>query len=72
MKESGNKKCVQQLVPSAQANNYRDISLSSVTTKLLDIILMQRLSPTLDENICPDFAQTDAIYATQETLLTHL
>ena len=45
-----------------------------------EIILLQHLTPTLEEFGCPDFAQTayqkglsciDAIYATQETLLTH-
>ena len=60
--------------------NYRGITLSSVIAKLFEIILLQRLSPLLEEAGVPDFAQTayqkglscaDAIFATQEALLTH-
>ena len=59
---------------------YRGITLSSAIINVSEIILLQRLTPTLEEFGCPDFAQTayqkglsciDAIYATQETLLTH-
>ena len=58
--------------------NYRSITVSSVISKLFEIILLQHLTPVLEE--AGDFAQTayqkglscaDAIYATQEALLTH-
>ena len=61
--------------------SYRGITLSSVISKLLEINLLQRLSPVLEEAGVPDFAQTayqkglscaDAIFATQEALLTHV
>ena len=61
--------------------NYRGITLSSVICKLFEIILLQRLTPFLEKAGVPDFAQTayqkglscaDAIYATQEALLTHV
>ena len=61
--------------------SYRGITLSSVISKLFEIILLCRLSPTLEEVGVPDFAQTayqkgiscaDAIFATQEALLTHV
>ena len=61
--------------------NYRGITLSSVITKLFEIILLQCLTPVLEEAGVPDFAQTayqkglscaDAIYTTQEALLTHV
>ena len=61
--------------------SYRGITLSSVISKLFEIILLRRLSPILEEVGVPDFAQTayqkgiscaDAIFATQETLLTHV
>ena len=64
-----------------QPGSYRGITLSSVISKLLEIILLRRLSPLLEEAGVPDFAQTayqkglscaDAIFATQETLLTHV
>ena len=60
--------------------SYRGITLSSAIIKVFEIILLQRLTPILDESGFPDPAQTayqkgmsciDAIYATQETLLTH-
>jgi len=63
------------LLPSS----YRGITLSSVVSKLLEIILLQRLSPLLVEQGFPDQLQTayqkgiscmDAIYATQEAI-TH-
>ena len=65
------------LLPSS----YRGITLSSVVSKLLEIILLQQLSPFLEEQGFPDQLQTayqkgiscmDAIFATQETLLHHL
>ena len=49
-------------------------------TKLFEIVLLQRLTPLLEEVGFPDFSQTayqkgiscsDAIFATQEALLTH-
>ena len=61
--------------------SYRGITLSSVISKDLGIILLQRLSHVLEEAGVPDFAQTsyqkglscaDAIFATQEALLTHV
>lgn len=61
--------------------SYRGITLSSVLPKLLEIILLQRLSPVLEDLGFPDQLQTayqrgisciDAIFATQETLLNHL
>ena len=61
--------------------NYRGITLSSVISKLFEIILLQRITSALEEAGAPDFAQTayqkglscaDAIYATQEALLTHV
>ena len=60
--------------------SYRGITLS-VISKLFEIILLRRLSPILEEVGVPDFAQTayqkgiscaDAIFATQEALLTHV
>ncbi len=62
-------------------NSYRGITLSSVVAKLLEIVLLQRLSPVLEDLGVPDSLQTayqkgiscmDAIYATQEALMTHL
>ena len=61
-------------------DSYRGITLSSVITKLFEIVLLQRLTPLLEEVGFPDFSQTayqkgiscsDAIFATQEALLTH-
>ena len=58
--------------------NYRGITLSSVISKLLEIILLQRLLPLLEEAGVPDFAQTayqkglSCADATQEALLTHV
>ena len=61
--------------------SYRGITLSSVISKLFEIILLQRLSPGLEDAGVPDLAQTayqkglscaDAIFATQEALLTHV
>ena len=65
------------LLPSS----YLGITLLSVVSKLLEIILVQQLSPLLEEQGFPDQLQTayqkgiscmDAIFATQETLLHHL
>ena len=61
--------------------SYRGITLSSVISKLFEIILLKRLSPVLEDAGVPDLAQTayqkglscaDAIFATQEALLTHV
>ena len=38
--------------------NYRGITLSSVISKLFEIILLQRLTPVLEEAGVPDFAQS--------------
>ena len=55
--------------------------MSPVVSKLLEIILLQRLSPLLEEQGFPDQLQTayqkeiscmDAIFATQEALTHHL
>ena len=62
-------------------SSYRGITLSSVLSKVLEIILLQCLSLLLDEQGFPDQLQTayqkgiscmDAIFATQETLSNHL
>ena len=62
-------------------SSYRGITLSSVITKLFEVIILRRLSPCLEDAGFPDISQTayqngvscvDAIYATQETLLTHV
>ena len=62
-------------------SSYRGITLSSVLSKVLEIILLQRLSSPLEEQGFPDQLQTayqkgvscmDAIFATQETLTNHL
>ena len=62
-------------------NSYRGITLSFVLSKILEIILLQRLSPILDDRAFPDQLQTayqkgisciDATSATQETLTCHL
>ena len=62
-------------------NSYRGITLSSVLSKVLEIILLQRLFPILDDRAFPDQLQTayqkgisciDATFATQETLTCHL
>ena len=62
-------------------SSYRGITLSSVIAKLFEVIILRRLSPCLGEAGFPDISQTayqngmscaDAIYATRETLLTHV
>ena len=54
-------------------DSYRGITLSSVITKLFEIVLLQRLTPLLEEVGFADFSQTayqkgiscsDAIFAT--------
>ena len=61
--------------------SYRGITLSSVISKLFEIIILKHISPVLEEAGVPDIAQTayqkglscaDAIFATQEALLTHV
>ena len=61
-------------------DSYQGITLSSVITELFEIVLLQRLTPLLEEVGFPDFSQTayqkgiscsDAIFAMQEALLTH-
>ena len=65
------------LIPSS----YRGITLTSVIAKCLEIVLLNRLSPILEEKSFPHYAQTayrrgvsctDAIFATQEAILTHI
>ena len=64
-----------------QMNSYRGITISSVLSKVLEIIFLQRLSLLLNGCGFPDQLQTayqkgisciDAIFATQETLTNHL
>ena len=61
-------------------NSYRGITMSPILCKILEIILLQRLSPLLQDAGSPHMLQTayqrgvscmDAIFATQEALLTH-
>ena len=61
-------------------NSYRGITVSSVFSKLLEVIL-NRLSDTLEDLQLPDVLQTayqkglscsDAVFVTQEALLIHL
>ena len=63
------------------ATSYRGITISSSLSKLLELIILNRLRPFLDEMNVPDHLQTayqkglscsDAIFATQEALLIHL
>ena len=65
------------LIPSS----YRGITLTSVIAKCLEIALLNRLSPILEERSFPHYAQTayrrgvsctDAIFATQEAILKHI
>ena len=62
-------------------NSYRGITISSILSKVLEIILLQRLSPILNDSAFPDQLQTayqkgitriDATFTTQETLTCHL
>ena len=61
--------------------SYRGITISSVLSKLLESIILKRLDHTLDNLNIPHCLQTayrkglscsDAVFATQEALLTHL
>ena len=61
-------------------NSYRGITISPVLCKIFELILLQRLSPILQNAGSPHLLQTayqkgvssmDAIFATQEALLTH-
>ena len=61
-------------------NSYRGITISPVLCKIFETILLQRLSPILHDAGSPHMLQTayqkgvscmDAIFATQEALLTH-
>ena len=63
-----------------QVNSYRGITLSPVLSKIFEIVLLQRLSPLLQDSGSPDILQTayqrgvsckDANFSTQEALLTH-
>ena len=63
-----------------QVNSYQGITLSPVLSKIFEIVLLQRLSPLLQDSGSPHILQTayqrgvscmDAIFASQETLLTH-
>ena len=60
------------------ASSYRGITLSSIMAKSLEIVILKRMSPFLDEIGFPDVNQTayqkgvsctDAIFSTQEVLL---
>ena len=59
-------------------SSYRGITLSSVITKLFEVIILRRLSPCLEDAGFPDISQTayqngvSCVDATQETLLTHV
>ena len=61
-------------------NSYRGITISPILCKILEIILLHRLSPILHDAGSPHMLQTayqkgiscmDAIFATQEALLAH-
>ena len=61
-------------------NSYRGITISPVLRKIFEKILLRRLSPILHDAGSPHMLQTayqkgvscmDAIFATQEALLTH-
>ena len=63
------------------ASSYRGITISSSLSKLLDVVILNRMRPFLDELNIPDRLQTayqkglscsDATFVTQETLLHHL
>ena len=62
-------------------NSYRGITMSSVIAKTLEIVLLKRMSPILDEIGFPDMNQTafqkgiscsDAIFSTQEVLVNYI
>lgn len=63
------------------ASSYRGITLSSIMAKTLEIVILKRMSPFLDEIGFPDVNQTayqkgvsctDAIFSTQEVLLNYI
>ena len=63
------------------ATSYRGITISSLLSKLLELIILNRLHPFLDKMNVPDSLQTafqkglscsTAIFAMQEALLIHL
>ena len=62
-------------------SSYRGITISPVLSKLLEIIILQRLNPILEDLNIPSCLQTayrkglscsDATFTTQEALLVHL
>ena len=62
-------------------SSYRGITLSSIMAKTLEILILNRMSPVLDEIGFPDINQTayqkgiscaDAIFSTQEVLLNYI
>ena len=59
-------------------NNYRGINLTSVISKCLEIVLLNRLEPLLTEKGFPHHGQqhirkcADAIFSTQEAILQHM
>ena len=63
-----------------QVNSNRGITLSPVLSKIFEIVLLQCLSPLLQDSSSPHILQTayqrgvscmDANFATQEALYTH-
>ena len=62
-------------------SSYRGITLSSIMAKTLELVILNRMSPTLDEIGFPDINQTayqkgiscaDAVFSTQEVLLNYI
>ena len=67
--------------PCSPCSSYRGITLSSIMAKTLEILILNRMSPVLDEIGFPDINQTayqkgiscaDAIFSTQEVLLNYI
>ena len=63
------------------ASSYRGITISPIISKLLEIIILKRIEPLLEGLNMPDCLQTayrkglscsDAVFTTQEALLTYL
>ena len=60
------------------ASSYRGITISSSLSKLLDVVILNRMRPFLDELNIPQTAYqkglscSDATFVTQETLFHHL
>ena len=63
------------------SSSYRGITLSSIMAKTLEIVILNRMSPFLDEIGFPDMNQTaypkfiscaDAIFSSQEVLLNYI